>query len=68
MGEPYCVRDKLGPILINKLEGSWRGDYQIQVGNQTLSMPLGNSLPNIIWHLEKVPKESLEGVMILLGF
>ena len=27
-------------------------------------MPLGNSLPNIIWHLEQVPRESLEGMMI----
>ena len=57
-GEPYCVRPRLGPILTNKLEG------QIQVGNRALSMPLGNSLPNTIWRLEQVPRESLKGMMI----
>jgi len=29
-----------------------------------LLVPLGNSLPNAIWHLEQVSRESSKGMMI----
>lgn len=63
-GEPNCVQARLGLILTNKLEGSRRGDSQIKFGNRALSMPLENSLPNTIGHLEQVLREFSEGVMI----
>ena len=53
-----------GQILTNKLKGSRQGDSQIKVGNQALSMPLENPLPNTIWRLEQVPKESSKVVRI----
>ena len=31
-------------------------------------MPLGNSLPNTIWRLKQVSRESLEGMMIPWDF
>ena len=34
------------------------------VSNRGLIVPLGNSLLNIIWHLEQVPMESFEVVRI----
>ena len=43
-------------------------DNQIQVGNQALLMPLGESLPNVIWHLEQASRETSESRMIPWDF
>ena len=43
-------------------------DNQIQVGNQALLMPLGESLPNVIWNLEQASRETSESRMIPWDF
>lgn len=40
----------------------------VGVGNQGLVVPLGNLLPNIIWRLEQVLKESSKVVRIFWDF
>ena len=39
-------------------------DNQIQVGNRALLVPLGDSLPNVIWRLEQVSREMSKSMMI----
>ena len=58
----------MGPILTSKLKGSLKRDSQIKVGNWALLVPLGNPLPNTIWHLEKVLREYSEIVKIPWDF
>ena len=63
-GKPYCVQVRLGPIQTNKPGESWQGDGQIQVGNRALLVPLRDLLPNVIWCLEQVSRESSESMML----
>ena len=45
-------------------KGNWiRIEYD-KVGSQELIVPLGNSLLNVIWRLDKFSRESSEGMVI----